>query len=480
MAGIVWKNVCFSYSERGKHNALENVNLEIEQGKITVLTGPSGCGKSTLLYVAAGIYPGHTGVLKQGCVTVSGEKIGSLPPPVRAKRVGMVFQNPDLQFCMDTVKNELIFCLENIGEDPASMDEIIAKAVDFCGIPRLLDRKLATLSGGEKQKAMLACIVALRPEYLLLDEPFANIDPDAAAELAAKLRKMCDVFGTGIVAVDHHLGHWTEVADEVVLLKPGGRVGRRGMDPANLPQAELAAEGVAVPGVRYQAQKPPKPHAGKTKALELAGVTVNIDGCEVLRGAGAAFYSGQVYAVTGKSGSGKSTFFNTLCRLHKYNGSIRVDGQELKKIPRKKMGHKIGFVFQSPQDQFVTSNVLDEITVGLKGNMDEAQAAAEAERILREIGLWRYRLVSPFMLSQGQQRRLAVAALLAYRCKILVCDEPTYAQDLKALLAVMDGLQRMVAEEGLTLIFSTHDQKLAADFADHVYEMKEGRLFEKY
>ena len=160
-----------------------------------------------------------------------------------------------------------------------------------------------------------------------------------------------------------------------------------------------------------------------------------------------------------------------------YQGSILVEGRELRRVPRRELGGRMGFVFQSPQDQFVCDTVLEEITLSLK-SAGEGDVEERARRVLREIGLWRHRLLSPYMLSQGQQRRLGVAALLAYRCPLLVCDEPTYAQDRNNVLAVMDELQRRVVREGLTLIFSTHDRLLAAGYADHIYEMKGGQLHE--
>jgi len=133
----------------------------------------------------------------------------------------------------------------------------------------------------------------------------------------------------------------------------------------------------------------------------------------------------------------------------------------------------MGFVTQSPQDQFVGGNVADEVRAGLRGRPD---AAARVEEILRAIRLWRYRDVSPYLLSQGQQRRLGVAALTACGCRVLVCDEPTYAQDRRATLAVMRALTELVDRDGMCLIFSTHDRALARDFADVIWEMEGGKL----
>ena len=183
-----WENVCFAFGETAKRNVLEQVSLCVSADRFTVLTGPSGCGKSTLLYLAAGIYPANGGVLRGGRVTVNGFEPGSLPPEKRAGLLCMLFQNPDLQFCMDTVEQELVFCMGNIALPAAEMDARLARALAFCEISHLRQRKLRTLSGGEKQKVMLACAVVLQPRWLLLDEPFANLDEASAAVLAEKLR----------------------------------------------------------------------------------------------------------------------------------------------------------------------------------------------------------------------------------------------------------------------------------------------------
>lgn len=140
------------------------------------------------------------------------------------------------------------------------------------------------------------------------------------------------------------------------------------------------------------------------------------------------------------------------------------------------MAHRLGFVFQNPQDQFVAQSVYEEMAVSLRQTYQGEELEQKIKEYLQEVGLWRYRRMSPFMLSQGQQRRLAVAALLAYDCSVLVCDEPTYAQDARSLQAVMELLMKRVEENGLTLIFSTHDRQLAADYADIWYVLEDGKL----
>ena len=217
---ILFENVSFAYSE-DEENTISNFSACFEKEKITVLTGASGIGKSTLLFLASGLYPSNGGVLKEGRITVDGKEPGRLSPSVRCKSAGVMFQNPDMQFCTDTVRNELIFCLENINTHPEKFEKIIGEALSFCGISHLENRELNTLSGGEKQKAMLACIYAIEPDWLFLDEPFANVDTASANMIAEKLKILHEQKGTGILCVDHRIDYWQRHADSFFLYKDG-------------------------------------------------------------------------------------------------------------------------------------------------------------------------------------------------------------------------------------------------------------------
>ena len=282
--------------------------------------------------------------------------------------------------------------------------------------------------------------------------------------------------GTGILAIDHRLDHWLSIADEIRLMAQDGTLDGAAYAPSALSPQAWAERGVSVPGCPYQAARPVKTGPEEV-VLSLRGLRVSQDGREVLRDVNADFFRGRIHVIVGPSGSGKSTLFGALSGLYRYQGSARLEGMELSRHRRRLTG-RMGFVTQSPQDQFVADTVLDEVTVSLRHSAGAGDPAAGAEEVLRRIQLWRFRRLSPYMLSQGQQRRLGVAALLAYDCQVLVCDEPTYAQDRGRTAAIMDALQQEVVERGLTLILSTHDRALAQDYADILYELKEGSLYE--
>lgn len=212
--------------------------------------------------------------------------------------------------------------------------------------------------------------------------------------------------------------------------------------------------------------------------LSLRGLRVSQDGREVLRDVNADFFRGRIHAIVGPSGSGKSTLFGALSGLYRYQGSARLEGMELSRHRRRLTG-RMGFVTQSPQDQFVADTVLDEVTVSLRHSAGAGDPAAGAEEVLRRIQLWRFRRLSPYMLSQGQQRRLAVLSVLAGGQELLLLDEPTYGQDARSVNAIMEHLREKVEQEGLTVIFITHDTELAAAWADQIYRLEDTALVEK-
>ena len=469
------KDLQFGYYEDGK-DTLGGVNAVFHRSEITVLCGRSGCGKSTLLYLIAGIYPANAGFLRGGSVLVEGETPASLPAAKRCRRVGMMFQNPDLQFCMDTVRNELIFTAENLcipaEEIPARIDAALA----FSEIPHLPDRTLVTLSGGEKQKVALACLYLMDPAWMLLDEAFANVDDASAALILKKLLLLHKEKGTGILAVDHRLENWMGCADRIVLIEDGKVTAS--LDPkAEETASRLLAAGIGTgregyPGLARLRKEP----AGKKAdtVLALSHVSVRYEKEQpILSDIDITFETGKIYAIVGQSGCGKSTLFGALTGLYPYEGSIRLCGSELRRMKRKEYG-RLGFVTQSPQDQFLGGTVRQEVMAAFRKEKD---ADARSEEILRRIGLWKYRDISPYLLSQGQQRRLGVAALMSYPCRVLVCDEPTYAQDRENTIAIMDRLCGSVLENGTAMLFSTHDPLLAEAYADVVLHLKGGKLY---
>ncbi|SKB80369.1 energy-coupling factor transport system ATP-binding protein [Lachnospiraceae bacterium] len=479
------RDVVFRYHPKGKRNILDHVSLDIADHTITVITGSSGCGKSTMAAVSAGLYPENGGYLESGEITLYGRSVREMNPQERASVMTVMFQNPDLQFCMQTLRNEMEFCLENICVPAEEMDQRIKNTAEELGVAYLLDRRLSTLSGGEKQKANLACLFLMKSRCILLDEPFANIDEDAAWEMVDMIKKMHDT-GTSFLVIDHRLEYWIPVADEIIVLGKGGKLIKSGINKDNFREYSsfLRENGLFYPNEDRKVHE----NTEMTRPMiTLKNLTITVGEKWKKKGqseqmltdmADAVFEKKRISAVLGPSGSGKTTMFQAILKQHAYTGEILIGDTPLHKIRRGKLYSEVGIVFQNPADQFVTQNVLEEVEASLRQRkgLSKEEKSSIAKELLEEYGLSGYRNYSPYMLSQGQQRRLAVLSVLASGKKILLLDEPTYGQDYSTTISIMEHLRRKVEHECMTVILITHDSRLAKQYADKVYRLKDKKL----
>jgi len=267
------KNITFKYFENSKTNVIENLDFTIPEKQITILAGKSGSGKSTLAYILAGLYPENGGFLTSGEVYYDDVDILALTPDKRVRYVSMMFQNPDLQFCMNNLENEIRFCLENIGVPENEMDGVIYDAVDKINIRYLLYRNFNAMSGGEKQKCALCCILALKSECIILDEAFAKIDTQSTRDIINIIK----LLNITVLAIDHNIEIWKDVYDNIRSLD--GTMPKTIDFQANLHQPGnviLSTHRLTVNGISYPEMK---------------------------------FAKGSLTAVLGKSGCGKTTFF---------------------------------------------------------------------------------------------------------------------------------------------------------------------------
>ena len=442
------RNITFKYFENSKKTILANLDFSLPEGKITVLTGKSGCGKSTLAYILAGLYPENCGFLTSGSVFYKGMDIHALTPDKRVAYVTMMFQNCDLQFCMDNLENELLFCLENIGTPAQEAAPIISGVVGTIGIQHLLHRNFNNMSGGEKQKCALCCILALKSKCIILDEAFANIDIKSAREIIAIIKKL----DATVLAIDHNTSLWEGICDHVVSLD--GMAVREAAcfsaPPINLQGEDLSRKGADAVVIG-------------TRELKVNGIHYP----------DMAFEKGSLTAILGPSGCGKTTFFKTLIRQYKYKGELNFLGRELVKLGKNYVFSKCGIVFQNPSNQFLALTVYDEILYSVKRWHKHESKKRQEEKTLELLGVFnltQYRNYSPYLLSQGQQRRLAVLSMIAGEQEILLLDEPTYGQDYENVCAIMELLLEK-AENGLSVIFSTHNEKAAQNFSHKIIRL---------
>lgn len=452
---IACRGLTFRYAE-GEEPVFERVSLTVMPGEVVLVMGASGCGKSTLAYCLAGLYPDYAGVL-EGVLEAGGRPVGEMGPQERSRTVSILFQNPDNQFCMDTVRREVLFALENVNY-PGDLDARADELLRLAGLSECAKRPVHELSGGMKQKLALVTALATGARTLILDEPFANLDPRSCARLADELREL-SAGGVTLLVVDHRPGWWLPFADRVVFMEREGSLDERSFSSAEAAsrRGEFEERGLFLGSEWLRGYAPPRVPAGAGVALRARGLSVGYGRRTVLSDVSFELARGSVTTILGECGSGKSTLLTALAGASRRTGRLEASG-------------RVGLVFQNPRFQFLALSVLEEVMVTLRaarpGAPDE-ELEPRARELLGEFGLLSRAEASPYELSQGQQRRLALLSMLAAPCDVLLLDEPTYAQDERSTRFILDLLMDRVGR-GLAVLVATHDVELARAISNQV------------
>jgi energy-coupling factor transport system ATP-binding protein len=428
-----------------------------------LLLGASGAGKSTLLAALAGLLPEDSGEA-EGTVEIDG-----LDPRKARENVGILFQDPETQLVMARSGDDVAFGLENRGVPAEDIWPRVDDALRRVGFPYRKDRPTAALSGGEQQRLALAGVLAPRPGLLLLDEPTANLDPVGAALVRDAVARACDA-DTTVILVEHRVAEALPLIDRVVVLDPGGGVRADG-PPAAVFAAHgdrLAAEGVWVPGHPLPARAAVSPPTDLLVRAEAVTVTHRLPPATL------TVRAGEAVAVTGPNGSGKSTLALAL------GGLLAPSSGRIRAFDRTKPPHEwraaaltqeIGSVFQNPEHQFVTPRVADELALGPRRLGRIAQPIVD--ELLERLRLTHVAGANPFTLSGGEARRLSVATALATAPRLLVLDEPTFGQDRRTWIELVDLLARL-RDDGHGIVAVTHDAAFVTALADRALALDPG------
>ena len=485
MSALGFDRVTYAFPETGEP-ALRDVSLEIEDGEFVVLAGLSGSGKSTLLRAASGLVPHFHGGEFAGRVVTTGMDTREHGPGELAARCGTVFQDPETQVVMGTVRAELAFGLENRGEPEPAVARGVEEAALALGIAGLLERPTHELSGGELQRVALGAALAGRPALVLLDEPTSQLDPVAGDELIGLLRRLNEEWGTTIVLADHRLERCLAAADRVIALA-GGAVACDSEPRAFLEWAALQSPALQTPAARLFARaglRPPpsgvkearatlRAHGllpppgaalpvpaapparrgrrgGPAPALELERVWHEWPaGVASVRGVSLRVAAGERVALMGRNGAGKSTLLRLAAGLlGPTRGRVRAAG-------------RVALLLQHPGDYLVRDRVGDEVDAA---GLERAGLASLADRHPRD-------------LSGGERQRLALAIVLAgdEAPALLGLDEPTRGMD-RARKGELAAFLRERSAAGTAAVVATHDAELVAAFADRVVLLGDGTV----
>ena len=423
MTGILQaEEVAYRYPQNDR--GLLSTSLNIHGGESVFIAGPSGCGKSTLARCLAGLIPHLYRGRLTGEVWLDGLRTTEAPLWKLTERAGLVFQNPAAQMLALSVEEEIVFGLENLGLSPAVIRERLETILARFGLEPLRNRSPQTLSGGEQQKLALAAITARQPPVLVLDEPLSMLDSSAATSLIDHLADLTRVGATAVIC-EHRAEFLRAIPD----------------------LRTIHLNGHALEEVQSLESPPPITDHASRFTLEASGLGVELGGRSILRGLSFSATGGQVVAVVGRNGVGKTTFLRALAGLQKQTGAITVDGRR----------PDLGLVFQNPDLQLFNATVREEILYRVLEPDMELYAWS-----LRALGLDRYEETPPLLLSEGEKKRVALATvLMRWPRHGILLDEPSLGQDA-AHKAMLIRLSRALADAGKLVLITTHDLALAA------------------
>lgn len=398
--------------KRKEQFIFQQLNYVFHPGTFNILRGDSGCGKSTLLRVIAGF----ADLDYSGNIFVNGEVMKDKSILHKASRIGMVFQNPNQQFTMRTLRREITFALENLDFTYEEIQDRMKRAVELTRTVHFLDQDLINLSGGEKQRASLTVLLAMDAPVLLLDEPFASIDISSRYELIKLLGELRDL-GKTIILCDHDLSGYQGLVDQVVTLD------KKGLTQENL----SILESQPIPVLS-------KNNLADSSLLQLNQVSFGHSKRLLLEPTDYTFHQG-ITTLTGDNGVGKSTLLSAIVQQKKYKGSLYLNDKRIKK--NKALYQKVTLAVQDASHQFVQLTPGEELSFNTILSKEQEM---KQRQMLEALGLADKLDGSLFHLSEGQKKMIQLISMLTLERELLLLDEPFTGLDEAACQLFMDWM----------------------------------------
>lgn len=510
MALLEIKNLSFTY-QGASNEALQDINLEINQGDFVLFCGESGCGKTTLLkLLKKQLRPNGS---LQGQITYNGTDIENLDEKQSVCEIGYVMQNPENQTVTDKVWHELAFGLESLGEKTAVIRRKVAEICGFFGIGSWYHKRTCELSGGQKQLLSLASVMVMNPSVLILDEPTAQLDPIAASEFLQSLRKINQELGVTIIIAEHRLEEVFPMASKVVLMDKAQvflcdtprNIGQRLANDDMSHKMSLALPTAVRVFYKTQGrgQTPLTVNEGKRyiasnfagshttcsfeKASHQDEIALQIsegyfryerDLPDVLNGVDIEVYKNEFLCILGANGAGKTTLLRVLSGLKRlYKGKYRLWGKKIKDYNGNSLYRgNIACLPQNPQNLFVKSTVYDDLMETAKVvNANVEQYKSMVEEVAQKLDITHLYQSHPYDLSGGEQQKAALAKILLMQPSIILLDEATKGLDAyskQTFAQVVDALKK----DGKTIVMVTHDVEFAAEHADRCAMFFDGQI----
>jgi len=492
----------YAYRKQPSQWILDDIDLRILRDEFLLICGASGSGKSTLCRTFNGLIPHFYGGELRGDVFIAGVSTSQQTVSGLFRQVGMVFQNPETQLFNNTVEQEIVFGLESLGLSKTEIESRVSQNAEAVHISHLLFRNPHELSGGEQQLVSIAAILALKPQLLILDEPYANLDHDNVRKVREILQSIHRQ-GTGVVICEHRLPYTVPDVERMAVLQQGRivmegqphdllkqhnmepyglelplatHVGQKlGMDPVPLSTEDLiiAVSEASFPS-ELQPLSPEPLNVDSPIVMEVANISFAINRKAILHDISFSLRKGECLAIVGANGAGKTVLLKHLNGLYRASqGEVRLMGKNAESLKVSQLARLVGIAFQNPNSQFFKLNVWDEIAAGPKALncydeewLKELVALFHLEPLLER---------APFRLSGGEKKRVAFAAALAAKPVIFALDEPTAGQGWyfrRALGKLLTQLRR----QGQAIILVTHDLAFAEAHAHRWLLMAEGQV----
>ena len=515
----------FKYDDDGNasepQRAVKDVDLDIEEGEFIAILGHNGSGKSTLAkHMNALLLPTEGTMWIDGRDTKEEKELWKL-----RQKAGMVFQNPDNQIIASVVEEDVGFGPENLGIPTEKIWKRVDESLRKTGMTAYRSHSPNRLSGGQKQRVAIAGVMAMRPRCIVLDEPTAMLDPVGRREVLEAALELNRQEGVTIILITHYMEEVIR-ADRVFVMDSGSvalsgtprevfsQVERLKELRLDVPQAtllgyELRKAGLPVPkGIlsreelvkvlkkcerRQRISVEPVPEEQNPFSRNEASPALSLSHVNYIYSAGTAFAvkalddinidipDGQFIGMIGHTGSGKSTLIQHLNALIRpSSGTITYRGEDIwgEKYDRKALRSEIGLAFQYPEHQLFENDVLSDVCFGpMNQGLTREEAEAEAKKALHQVGVKEKRFLdSPFELSGGQKKRVAIAGVLAMNPRILILDEPTAGLDPHGRDEILDQIAELHRERGITVVLVSHSMEDIAKYAERLIVMNEGKV----